>query len=193
MIFNSLTYIVFLVLVFAVYWQLRGNSKLLLIFISSVVFYGFWRIEFVSLLLFSVCLDYFVAKRMPMVTLTQKKLLLYLSLSSNIGLLIFFKYLYFLHDNLTSVVGILGVQIPPIDLNIILPLGISFYTFQTISYTVDVYRGHLKPENNFLAFASFVTFFPQLIAGPVLRAGEGIPQLKESKTFKFEDVFSFQF
>ena len=189
MIFNSLTYIVFIVLVFAVYWQLRGNSKLLLIFTSSVVFYGFWRIEFVGLLLFSVCLDYFVAKRMPMATLTQKKLLLYLSLSSNIGLLIFFKYLYFLHDNLTSVVGILGLQIPPIDLNIILPLGISFYTFQTISYTVDVYRGHLKPEDNFLAFASFVTFFPQLIAGPVLRAGEVIPQLKESKVFKFEDVF----
>jgi len=189
MIFNSLTYIVFLLLIFLIYWQLRGNIKLLLIFSSSIVFYGFWRIEFVGLLLFSVCLDYFVAKKMTEARPIQKKILLYTSLLSNLGLLIFFKYLYFLHDNLTSVVGFFGLQVPSMNLNIILPLGISFYTFQTISYTVDVYRGHLKAENNFLAFGSYVTFFPQLIAGPILRAGEVIPQLKKSMVFKFEDVF----
>lgn len=189
MIFNSLTYIVFLALVTLIYWRLRGDIKLLVIFSSSIIFYGFWRLEFVGLLLFSVCLDYFIAKQMVLVRLTLKKYLLFLSLACNVGLLIFFKYLYFLHDNISLISSIVGFEVPSIDFDIILPLGISFYTFQTISYTVDVFRGHLKPEKNFLAFASFVTFFPQLIAGPVLRAGEVIPQLKESKSFKYEDVF----
>ncbi len=188
MIFNSLTYILFLVFISVFYWQIRGNFKLFLIFSSSIAFYGFWRIEFVGLLLFSVCLDYFIAQRMVLVTYKMRKILLYVSLCSNVGLLVFFKYLYFIHDNISFALNIFGLQIPPISLNIILPLGISFYTFQTISYTVDVFRGHLQPEKNFLAFASFVTFFPQLIAGPVLRAGEVIPQLKEEHIFKFEDV-----
>lgn len=189
MIFNSLTYIIFLAFITVAYWQLKGNIKLSLIFLSSIIFYGFWRIEFVSLLLFSVCLDYFVAKRMVLSRPSYKKFLLLLSLSSNIGLLIFFKYLYFLHDNISYLSILLGFEVPPINFNVILPLGISFYTFQTISYTVDVFRGHLKPEKNFLAFASYVTFFPQLIAGPVLRAGEVIPQLKSSINFKLEDIF----
>lgn len=188
MIFNSLTYLLFLVLLAVFYWQTRGNVKLFLIFGSSIVFYGFWRIEFVGLLLFSVCLDYFIAQKMILVSKKIRKILLYLSVCSNVGLLIFFKYLYFIHDNLSYVSSVFGLQVPPIGFNIILPLGISFYTFQTISYTVDVYRGHLQPEKNFLAFASFVTFFPQLIAGPVLRAGEVIPQLKERHSFKLEDV-----
>lgn len=189
MIFNSLTYILFLFLFVLAYWRLKENSKLSLVLVSSIVFYGFWRVEFVVLLLFSVCLDYFVARKMVLVGQRTKRFLLALSLSSNIGLLLFFKYLYFLHENFVFLAGLGGATIAPLSLNVILPLGISFYTFQTISYTVDVYRGHLVPEKNFLAFASFVTFFPQLIAGPVLRAGEVIPQLKRSDRFDADDIF----
>lgn len=188
MIFNSLTYILFLTAVALLYWRFSGNFRLFLIFTSSLIFYGFWRVEFVVLLLFSVCVDYFIARNIVLFDGRRRKFLLLVSLATNIGLLIFFKYLYFLQANLSSLGGLLGIQVPSVGINIILPLGISFYTFQTISYTIDVYRGHLIPERNFLAFACFVTFFPQLIAGPVLRAGEVIPQFKKQKSFRLDDV-----
>ena len=114
MIFNSLTYLLFLVLFCLVYWRLSASSKLWLIAIASITFYGFWRIEFVSLLIFSTTLDYFVGRSMTKANPSSKKLLLLLSLSCNLGLLLFFKYLYFLHENITFGMNFFGINIPPL-------------------------------------------------------------------------------
>lgn len=188
MIFNSLTYVIFLLTVVVIYWNSRQSSRLAIIFAASIIFYGFWRVDFITLLLFSTCVDFFLAKRIETSQGMRRKIFLYISLVTNLGLLIFFKYLYFLHDNIAGVASFFGLDVPNIPFNIILPLGISFYTFQTISYTVDVYRGHLRAEDNFLAYGCYVLFFPQLIAGPVLRAGEIIPQLKAEGHIDWYDL-----
>jgi len=152
-----------------------------MVFIASLSFYGFWKFNFIPVMLFSVILDYFVALRLEHASCPRKrKKLLFISLFGNLGLLFYFKYLIFFSNNAIGLVNLMGISIDPILFKIILPLGISFYTFQTISYTVDVYRGHIKPEKNFLLYASYVTFFPQLIAGPILRAEEVIHQLSSS-------------
>jgi D-alanyl-lipoteichoic acid acyltransferase DltB (MBOAT superfamily) len=118
----------------------------------------------------------------------QRAKLLFLSIFVNVALLFYFKYLMFFTDSFIALANVFGVQLGPIILNIILPLGISFYTFQTISYTVDVYRRHIDPERNFLLYACYVTFFPQLVAGPILRAREVVEQLVKRKSFGFEHI-----
>ena len=189
MIFNSITFFIFLPLVVILYWTLSRNLRLLLIFISSLVFYGFWRVEFIPVMLFSVIADYFIALKMMTANELIKKRLIFLSVFINLGLLFYFKYLIFFANNAIGFLNILGFELDPIFLKIILPLGISFYTFQTISYSVDVYRGFIRPEKNFILYASYVTFFPQLVAGPVLRASEVIHQLSERAVFSLK-VFS---
>ena len=191
MIFNSLTFIIFLTIVVTAYWFLNTRYRLWLIFLSSITFYGFWRIEFVSLVLLSTVLDYFVANKIDSINIHKKnkrKRLLLLSIIINLGLLIYFKYSYFIVDNLNFIFsfnnGNFQIDLP----SIILPLGISFYTFQTISYSVDVYRGHISAEKNFALYASYVTFFPQLVAGPILRASEVTSQLSVRPKFKFNFV-----
>lgn len=188
MIFNSLTYLLLLVLVVGLYWILPYRARLLLIFTASLVFYGFWRVEFLWVMLVSVVVDYSVARRIPGSSDTRKKHLLWISLGVNLGLLFYFKYLLFFADNAIGLANLLGAEIDPLVLNIILPLGISFYTFQTISYSVDVYRGVIKPEQDFVLYACYVTFFPQLIAGPVLRAAEVIHQFAQRPPFAWEDI-----
>lgn len=190
MIFNSLSYLLLLALVVALYWNLPYRARLLLIFGSSLVFYGFWRVEFLPLLLLSTTIDYVVARTMEGRPDRQRKRLLLVSLVSNLGLLIYFKYLIFIAENVTGFAHLLGFEPDPVVLTIILPLGISFYTFQTISYTIDVYRGFIRPEKDFIAYGCYVTFFPQLIAGPVLRAAEVLYQFKDRVPFSWEDVFS---
>ena len=186
MIFNSLTYLVLLFTVVLLYWVLPYRARLALVFISSLTFYAFWRIEFLPVMLISVLVDYFVAKQIP--TSDRKKSLLWISLVVNLGLLFYFKYLIFFADNAIGLANLFGAEIDPLVLKIILPLGISFYTFQTISYTIDVYRGQIEPEKNFLLYACYVTFFPQLIAGPILRAGEVIHQFATRPPFCWADI-----
>ena len=188
MIFNSLTYFVFLFSVVSLFWILPYRARLLLIFASSIIFYGFWRIEFVPVMLFSVVVDYLVSIRIPESTQRSKKRLLLTSLLVNLGLLFYFKYLIFFSETAIGLANIFGANIDPLVLKIILPLGISFYTFQTISYTVDVYRGFIKPEKDFVLYGCYVTFFPQLVAGPVLRAIEVIPQLASRVSFSWFDI-----
>ncbi|MDX2471668.1 MAG: MBOAT family O-acyltransferase [SAR324 cluster bacterium] len=160
-----------------------------MIFIASLAFYGFWRVEFLPVMLASVLIDYFAAQKIFLVKeQAKKKIWLYLSLTINLGLLFYFKYLIFVAENIISLGSLLGIEAGPILLNIVLPLGISFYTFQTISYTIDVYRGVIEPEKDFLTYASFVTFFPQLVAGPVLRAIEVIPQLTNRPKFQWSNI-----
>lgn len=191
MIFNSITYLLFLSVFVILYWYINNmRFRNLMVFSASLTFYGFWKIAFIPVMLFSVILDYFVALKMheSNSNLIKKRLLL-VSLFGNLGLLFFFKYLIFFTNNAIGLVNLLGFTIDPILFKIILPLGISFYTFQTISYSVDVYRGHIKPESNFFLYASYVTFFPQLIAGPILRAEEVIYQLRSTLRASSEDFY----
>lgn len=188
MIFNSLTYFVLLFTVVLLYWLLPYRARLLLIFSSSLIFYGFWRIEFVPVMLVSVVVDYFVSLHMPESRQRTKKILLLISMVINLGLLFFFKYLIFFSESAIGLANVFGAEIDPLMMKIILPLGISFYTFQTISYTVDVYRGLIKPEKDFILYCCYVTFFPQLVAGPVLRAVEVIPQFEKRCTFSWVDI-----
>ncbi|HKI78390.1 MAG TPA: MBOAT family O-acyltransferase [Ignavibacteriaceae bacterium] len=189
MLFNSATFIIFLFLVVILYWSLPHKPGLYVLFISSYVFYGFWRIEFLSLVIISTLVDYFAGLKIySSQNQKHKKYYLFLSLFMNLGLLVYFKYLLFIIDNFNSTASLLGLNFNIPHLNIILPLGISFYTFQTISYSVDVYRGFIKPEKNFVTYATYVSFFPQLVAGPILRAGEVINQLKSKRSFNIENI-----
>ncbi len=175
MIFNSVTYLLFLLIVTILYWSFNIRARLYLIFFASLSFYGFWKVEFVSLMLISAINDYWMSILITETdSIKKKKMFLSISLFVNLGLLFVFKYLFFFTDNLQSFIQLIGldINIPLFDL--ILPLGISFYTFQTISYTVDVYRGFIKPQRDFITYACYVMFFPQLVAGPILRAGEVI-------------------
>ena len=189
MIFNSVTYLLFLLLVVLLYWQLPTRQRLWLIFISSLTFYGFWRIEFVPVMLFSAIVDYVAGIQISRShNVWRKRMFLLMSLTANLGLLFFFKYLLFATNSFIDAANYLGYSMDPVVLNIILPLGISFYTFQTISYTVDVYRGFVRPERDFLVYGCFVTFFPQLVAGPILRAGELVTQFVKRADFRLTDI-----
>lgn len=190
MVFNSLTYILLLLIVTVFYWLLEYRARIILIFISSLIFYGFWKITFLPILLISVVVDWWAAQKIYQSEKKNRLFFLLISLFTNLGLLFYFKYLIFFTENAYGFANLIGIQIDPIILKIILPLGISFYTFQTISYTVDVFRGFIKPENDFILFACYVTFFPQLVAGPILRAKEVIPQFHNRKIFSFDYIFN---
>ncbi|MCB0802235.1 MAG: MBOAT family protein, partial [Flavobacteriales bacterium] len=185
MIFNSVTYILFLFIVVGLYWILPSKPRQILLFFSSILFYGFWRYEYTLLILVSALNDYILSILIDKTSdKRRRKLFLIWSLVVNLGILVYFKYLLFLAENAVSLINLFGFNLPIPSFTIILPLGISFYTFQTISYTVDVYRGFLKPYRNFFLYGSYVTFFPQLVAGPILRAKEVIGQLQHRPAFK---------
>ncbi|RMG32834.1 MAG: MBOAT family protein, partial [Methanobacteriota archaeon] len=188
MIFNSVSFLLFLAIIIPLYWVLPKSPRLWLIFLSSLVFYGFWRIEFIPLMLFSTLVDFTAAQAIHASTqLSRKRIYLAISILINLGLLFYFKYLNFFVDNVIDALSVIGLQIEKPIMEIVLPLGISFYTFQTISYTVNVYRGFIKPEKNFVLYACYVTFFPQLIAGPILRAKEVIHQFHNRPNFNLVD------
>jgi D-alanyl-lipoteichoic acid acyltransferase DltB (MBOAT superfamily) len=189
MIFNSETYILFLIAIVGSYWLLPQKGRTVLIFLASLTFYAFWRVEFLIILLISTATDYYVAIGIFHSSSTKRKRwLLGISLIVNLGLLIFFKYLYFLSSNINGLATLLGLSWQITVPDIILPLGISFYTFQTISYSIDVYRGTTEPERNFILYADYVLFFPQLVAGPILRAREVIHQFKIKLRFSMESL-----
>lgn len=160
-----------------------------LIAISSLVFYGFWKPAYVLLLVFAAVMDFYLANRIHRTTdAVKKRFLLIVSLALNLGLLFYFKYLVFFKENLEDVLNIFGKELVLLPgLQILLPIGISFYTFETISYIVDVYRKHITPEKDFIHYLSFLVFFPHLIAGPVLRAAQILPQFNEQLKFRQDD------
>ena len=189
MLFNSLDFAVFLPIVFLLYWfVVKKNLKLqnLLIVVASYVFYGWWDWRFLSLIAFSTLVDYIVGIRLGVEEKPiKRKLLLWTSIVVNLGFLGFFKYYNFFLDNFTQAFTLLGREINANSLHIILPVGISFYTFQTLSYSIDVYRRKLKPTKDIIAFSAFVSFFPQLVAGPIERATNLLPQFYKNR--KFDD------
>lgn len=157
-----------------------------MLLIASCIFYGFWRWEFLGVMFISALTDYFTALEIGKTATENKKRrdgLLAITLIVNLGLLVYFKYLYFLTENINSAFEFLESRYQLPLYHIILPFGISFYTFETISYTVDVYRGLIKPEKKFIHYALFVAFFPKLVAGPIQRASELIEQLKNKPAF----------
>jgi D-alanyl-lipoteichoic acid acyltransferase DltB (MBOAT superfamily) len=183
MLFNSFTFLLFFALVLLVYSSpLFWGGKKLFLLLASYIFYAAWNPPFVVLLWVSTLIDWHVAGRLPSARSgAGRKALLLVSLGANLGLLGFFKYGGFLLENFIALMAALGIHYAPAPLSIVLPVGISFYTFQTLSYTIDVYRGELRPWRSFLDFALFVTFFPQLVAGPIVRARDFLPQLLEEK------------
>lgn len=178
MLFNSLTFVVFFIVVVALFWTMRswGGKKNLLL-VASYVFYGAWNPPFALLLLFSTLIDYVAGARMAdEESPVRRKVWLLVSLVANLGLLGFFKYGNFLTENFAWFLVQVGIEYRAPAMDIILPVGISFYTFQTLSYTLDVYRRDLRPAASFRDFALYVSFFPQLVAGPIVRAIDFLPQ-----------------
>jgi D-alanyl-lipoteichoic acid acyltransferase DltB (MBOAT superfamily) len=178
--FHSLDYLVFLALVLSGYWLLarRPLPRLSLVVLASCVFYMAWQPVYIVLLVTSCVLDYSVALAMARArTQRRKRAWLLLSLGGNLGLLGTFKYFNFFAGATSDALGLLGLHVAAPHLNVLLPVGISFYTFESLSYTIDVYRGQLQPTRNFLKFAFFLTFFPHLVAGPIVRASDFLPQL----------------
>jgi len=190
MLFNSIDFAIFLPIIFAVYWILKNRElQNYAILISSYFFYGWWDWRFLSLIFFSTIIDYSVGLRLKNEGKKKnRKLLLWISITVNLGILGFFKYFNFFLDNFIEVFSIFGQKLQINSLNLILPIGISFYTFQTLSYSIDVYKKKIQPTNNFIAFAAFVSFFPQLVAGPIERAANLLPQFIQKRFFKYESA-----
>jgi alginate O-acetyltransferase complex protein AlgI len=185
MLFNSITFIFFLAIVLALHYSpLSWSAKKTNLLIASYLFYAAWNPYFVLLLLMSTLLDWKVAARIyASVNPRERKFWLVISLLVNLGALAFFKYTNFLMANLVVVAETAGISFAWQENSIVLPMGISFYTFQTISYSMDVYRGKMKPWNSLKDYALYVSFFPQLVAGPIVRSNEFLPQCVEPKQF----------
>lgn len=189
MIFNSIDFAIFLPIVFILYWFTTNKNLQLqniLIVVASYIFYGWWDWRFLSLLIFSTVVDYTVGLCLKNEdNQFKRKALLLTSILVNLGLLGFFKYYNFFVDNFITAFSLFGTKIKANTLNIILPVGISFYTFQTLSYSIDVYKRKLEPTKDFIAFSAFISFFPQLVAGPIERATHLLPQFYKKRTFDY--------
>lgn len=189
MLFNSFDFAIFLPLFFLIYWFFfNKNLKLQNIFIvlSSYLFYGWWDYRFLSLIIVSTLIDYWVGRNLITVQKENKRrTLLILSIIVNLGLLGFFKYYNFFAESFADTFRLFGKEIGSSSLYIVLPVGISFYTFQTVSYTIDVYRRKLEPTKDLISFAAFVSFFPQLVAGPIERATNFLPQFFKKRSFDY--------
>ena len=191
MIFNSLTFLFFFAIVLGVYYlPLTWTQRKVFLLLASYVFYAAWNPPFVLLLMASTVIDWIVAKRMAATEHPgRRRVWLLVSLVFNLGVLAFFKYGAFLLDNFVRLAALAGVQYQPPVWNIILPIGISFYTFLTLSYTIDVYLCKIEPGNSFLDYAFFITFFPHLVAGPIIRAADFLPQCANPKLATRDQFF----
>ena len=189
MLFNSINFAIFLPIVFALYWIIgKKNLKFqnLLLLIASYYFYACWDYRFLFLLIFSTGLDYFTGiKIYESKNIKSRKLWLWLSVGINLGFLGVFKYYNFFASSFATALSLVGIKAGMGTLNIILPIGISFYTFHGLSYVIDLYNNKLKPEKNYIDYALFVSFFPLLIAGPIERATHLLPQIKKEREFNY--------
>ena len=191
MIFNSLDFFIFLPICLILYYLFRKNLKVqnFLLVVASYFFYGYWDYRFLSLIAFSTIVDYIAGQQIQnSESKKRKKAFLILSLLTNLGLLGVFKYYNFFVESFIELFAQIGYQLPSSTLEIILPVGISFYTFQTLSYTIDIYREKIKPTRDFIAFAAFVSFFPQLVAGPIERAAHLLPQFFRKREVQYRDL-----
>ena len=189
MLFNSFTFLVFLIIVYGLYLALSHRLQNWMLLAASYVFYGWWDWRFLSIILFTTVLDYLVSLKVSRSTNDRsRKLLLSVSVVCNLGLLAVFKYFNFFVESFVDLALRLGFHVRWEPLHIILPVGISFFTFQSIGYSIDVYRGHVNPPRRFLDFALFVAFFPQLVAGPIQRAANLLPQVISPRRIVLDQV-----
>lgn len=190
MLFNSIEYALFLPIVFLLYWFVTVKKyqwQNLLLLISSYVFYGWWDWRFLSLIIISSLTDYIVGILLEKEDRDKRrKLLLAISVLINLGILSYFKYFNFFINSFVEMFTSMGIHFNSRSLNIILPVGISFYTFQTMSYTIDIYKKTFKPTKNWVNFFAYVSFFPQLVAGPIERASNLLPQFEKKRVFSME-------
>ena len=192
MLFNTLGFFVFLIIVLALYYlvPLSWKQKKLMLLLASYIFYGLWNPPLILLLWISTLVDWTAGNKLQKITNpTQRRFWLLLSIFVNLGFLAFFKYGNFLMENFQMVLGFVGLAYNPPTWDILLPMGISFYTFQTMSYTIDLYKKKIKPAKTFLDFALYVTFFPQLVAGPIVRSSDLVPQFYEPKKASEKEFF----
>jgi len=194
MLFNSFGFGIFLIIVFALYWFVFNRSlqqQNLLLMAASYFFYACWDWRFLFLLIFSTLLDYFAGLKMYQAKNQKfKTCWLWLSITINLGFLGVFKYYNFFAASLAAVCADIGIHLNPLTLNVILPVGISFYTFHGLSYVIDVYKGRIKAERNFIDYSLFVSFFPLLVAGPIERATHLLPQVKAIRKFDYQEAIN---
>lgn len=187
MLFNSIDFLIFFPTVFVLYWSLNNNLTIqnILLLVASYIFYAWWDWRFLSLIIISSIIDYTAGLKIHKAENEKKrKLWLIISLVANLGFLSIFKYYNFFADSFVQAVSIFGWQPNDLTLDIILPVGISFYTFQTLSYTIDIFRKDFEPTKSILSFFTYIAFFPQLVAGPIERASNLLPQIEKKRIFK---------
>lgn len=190
MIFNSATFLIFFIVFFLIYWFINNKLNIrfrnVFIILASYFFYGYWDWRFLGLIILSSIIDFTIGILLNKETKeSRRKALLITSVVINLGILGFFKYFDFFIDSLNQLLNLFSIKISPTTLKIILPVGISFYTFQTLSYTIDVFKRKILPTKDVLSFFAFVSFFPQLVAGPIERASHLLGQFNEKKFFKY--------
>lgn len=193
MLFNSLSYLYFFTFFFILYWFIFNNrtKQNNLLFISSYIFYGFWNWKFVFLLFFSTFLDFYTGKKIFEASEKKnKKKWLIISLIINFSFLATFKYFNFFSESLSELFNLFGLKIDTLTLNVLLPVGISFYTFHGVSYVLDIYNNKIIPEKKLANYAVFVSFFPLLVAGPIERASHLLPQINKNRTFDYVKAMS---
>ena len=190
MLFNSLEFLFFIIPVFIIYWSFSKNRNWQngFIVLVSYLFYGWWDWRFLFLIAFSSLVDYGVGLAIPNAVGKRRKQLLWVSIGVNLGVLLFFKYFNFFVENFVVALSSFGLEIDPFMLSVILPVGISFYTFQTMSYSLDIYHNKMAPTKNAITFFAYVSFFPQLVAGPIERAINLIPQFEKKRKFNYHQA-----
>ena len=190
MLFNSWQFGLFLPVVFGIYWAVPNKYRWVLLFAASYYFYMSWNIKYVVLILFTTIISYISALMIEKYPDRPKlkRIILFLTLVSCLGVLFVFKYFNFFSESIVNLAGIFSIQLHPVTLKLLLPVGISFYTFQTLSYVIDVYRGNVKAERHFGIYATFISFFPQLVAGPIERTSNLLPQIKGEHSFNYNQA-----
>lgn len=189
MLFNSFSYAVFLPIVFTIYWAIDHKYRWILLWIASYYFYMSWNPKYVLLILFTTIVAYIAGRMLGFEkNSTKRKCILYTTLTIGLGLLFLFKYFNFFSESFVSILKIFTIQMNPIVIDLLLPVGISFYTFQIVSYVIDVYKGDILPEKHFGYFAVFISFFPQLVAGPIERTRNLLPQIQSEKLFDYKQA-----
>ena len=190
--FASDEFLLLLPLVFCVYWTLGRSARRqnVILLLASYLFYGWWDGRFLLLLVLSSVCDFFIAGKVESSEGSRRRNWLWLSVLINLGILGAFKYFGFFVDSFVELSAKLGVSLHPYTLNLVLPIGISFYTFQTLGYTIDVYKRRTPPCQNAIEFLTFVAFFPQLVAGPIERAGDMLVQFRRRRHFVYEEAAS---
>ncbi len=186
MLFNSMAFAMFLPVVFVTYWMIPQKYKGALLLVASYYFYMSWNPKYVVLIFATTVVSYCAAITIERKVISSSRIMVVGASVFCLGILIIFKYMGFLSELLSTVAGLLAIQLHPVTLNLLLPVGISFYTFQTMSYVIDVYKGRVPAEHNFIVYATFISFFPQLVAGPIERSTNLIPQIKAEKRFDYE-------